>query len=44
MVHSKQREVFLKRLDESSRIVNRVGGVEEKEAMKKIREQYDNYK
>ncbi|MDP3065902.1 MAG: DUF447 family protein [Methanobacteriaceae archaeon] len=38
------REVYLYRLSEISRLVNRVGGKEDKEALKKIQEKFDSYR
>jgi hypothetical protein len=44
MADSETRQVYFRRMSEISRLVNRVGGVEDKEAMKRIQQKYDDYK
>lgn len=44
MADSETRQVYLNRMSEISRLVNRVGGVKDKEAMKRIKQKYDGYR
>jgi hypothetical protein len=44
MADPETREVYLKRLSEISRLVNRVGGEEDKEALKRIQQKFDAYR
>jgi hypothetical protein len=44
MADQETRNVYLSRLPEISRLVNRVGGLEDKEALDMIRKKYDDYR
>ncbi|MDD1764097.1 MAG: DUF447 family protein [Methanobacteriaceae archaeon] len=44
MADTETKEVYLKRLSEISRLVNRVGGEEDKEALKRIQQKFDAYR
>jgi uncharacterized protein len=44
LADQKTRQVYINRMSEISRLVNRVGGVEDKEALKRIQKKYDTYR
>ncbi|HMK53868.1 MAG TPA: DUF447 domain-containing protein [Methanobacteriaceae archaeon] len=44
MATSEAKKIYLDRLEEVSWIVNRVGGKEDKEALKEIRDKFDQYR
>ncbi|MEN6329667.1 MAG: DUF447 domain-containing protein [Methanobacteriaceae archaeon] len=44
MADQKTREIYLTRLSEISRLVNRVGGTEDKEALKRIQQKFEVYR
>lgn len=44
MADSETRQVYLNRMSEISRLVNRVGSVKDKEALKRIKQKYDGYR
>lgn len=43
MADQETRQIYIKRMSEISRLVNRVGGLGDKEALKRIQQKYDDY-
>jgi hypothetical protein len=44
MADPETKQIYLNRMSEVSRLVNRVGGMEDKEALKRMQKKYDDYR